>query len=252
MRTQLSPVGYLLCGALAASFFAGTAAAQSQGVSDSDTSASPRSRPLTSVSLPEVLSDSMGVDFTPYLHESVLPVVRQSWHSVARQKGLAPSAAWKIVAEFTILKDGAVYGLKLAESSGEPDADQAALDAITSSAPFAPLPAEFKKDSLALRCHLDVFNPNTNGARPPRLIHNTNPEFSDEARRKKIEGVVTLSLVVDTNGQPTDVQVVTPLGYGLDEKAVEAVKQWTFQPATKYGNPVAMKINVQVDFHLYK
>jgi TonB family protein len=251
MRIQLSPVGYLLCGALAASLFAGTTAAQAQGVSDSTTSASPRLRPLTSVRLPEVLSDPMGVDFTPYLHESVLPAVRQSWHSVARQKGLAPSAAWKIVAEFTILKDGTLNGLKLAESSGDPDADQAALDAITSSAPFAALPAEFKGETLTLRCHLDVFFPNTNGVTPPRLIHNTNPEFSDEARRKKIEGVVTLSLVVDTNGQPTDVQVVTPLGHGLDEKAVEAVQQWRFQPAVKDGNPIAKKINVQVNFHLY-
>jgi TonB family protein len=193
----------------------------------------------------------MGADFTPYFHQSVLPAIRQNWHSLARQKGLAPSTGWKIAAEFTILKDGSLNGLKLAESSGDPDADQAALDAITNSAPFAALPAEFKGESLALRCRLDVFLPNTNGVTPPRLIHNTDPQFSDEARRKKIQGVVTLSLVVDTNGQPTDVQVVGPLGHGLDEKAVEAVKQWRFRPAMKDGNPVAVKINVQVNFHFY-
>jgi TonB family protein len=252
-RTFLA--GYLLWGALAASVLAGTAAtaqATAQGVPDSEGSASSRTRPLTSVRLPEVLSDAMGVDFTAYFHESVLPSLRPNWRGMVRQKRLAPSASWKIVAEFTILKDGSLNGLKLAESSGDPDADQAALDAITNSAPFAALPAEFKGESLAVRCRLDVFLPNTNGVTPPRLIHNTNAEFSDEARRKKIEGVVTLSLVVDTDGQPTDVQVVAPLGHGLDEKAVEAVKQWRFQPAMKDGNPVATKINVQVSFHLYK
>jgi TonB family protein len=255
MRNQRTFLrSYLLCATLTASVLAGTTAvAQSQDVPGSDANTSSRSRlPLAAVRLPQILSDSMGVDFSPYFHQSVLPALRQHWHTVVRQKGLAPSTAWKIVSEFTILKDGTVTGLKLAESSGNQDADNAALDAITSSAPFAPLPADFKGESLALRCHLDVFLPNTNGITPPRLIHNSQPEFSDEARRKKIEGVVTLTLVVDTDGQPTDVQVVEPLGHGLDEKAVEAVKQWKFQPATKNGNPLAEKITVQVNFHLYK
>jgi TonB family protein len=251
----------LLCGILAAPLLAGTAAtaqATAQNVPDSDGSASSRPRtPLTSVRLPEVVSDSMGVDFTPYFQESVLPSVRPNWRAMARQKGLAPSNGRKIVAEFTILKDGSLNGLKLAEGSGDPGADQAALDAITNSAPFAALPAEFKGESLAVRCRLDVFlaNPNgvtPNGLTPPRLIQNVNAEFSDEARRKKIEGVVTLSLVVDTEGQPTDVQVVASLGHGLDEKAVEAVKQWRFQPAMRDGNPVSTKIKVDVNFRLLK
>jgi TonB family protein len=247
--------GYLLCGTVAASLLAGSpATGQAQGVPDSDGSAASRPKtPVTSVRLPEVLSDSMGVDFTPYFQESVLPSVRPNWRGMARQKGLAPSTSWKIAAEFTILKDGSLNSLKLAESSGDPGADQAALDAITNSAPFAALPAEFKGESLTVRCRLEVFLGNTNnGLTPPRLIHNVDPEFSDEARRKKIEGVVTLSLVVDTEGQPTDVQVTGPIGHGLDEKAVEAVKQWRFQPAMKDGNPIATKIAVQVNFHLYK
>jgi TonB family protein len=250
-RTFLA--AYLLCASLAASVLAGTAPAEAQGLADSDGTASPRPRlPLAAVRLPEILSDSMGVDFSPYFHESVLPAVRQNWHSMVRQKGLTPATSWTVVAEFTILKDGTLNGLKLAESSGDPDADHAALDAITSSAPFAALPAEFKGQSLSLRCRLDVFFPNTNGVTPPRLIHNTNPEFSDEARRKKIEGVVTLTLVVGTDGQPADIKVVGPLGHGLDEKAVEAVKQWRFQPAIKNGNPLVEKITVQVNFNLYK
>ena len=120
--------------------------------------------PLAGVRLPEVLSDSLGVDFAPYLHQHVLPALRQNWRSVVRQKGLAPSTFWKIDTEFTILKDGTLKDLKLAESSGDPDADAGALDAISSSAPFAALPAEFKGDSLELRCHLEVFFPNATNA----------------------------------------------------------------------------------------
>lgn len=251
---RLRRIQSLALASAAALLLAGAAAtARAQNAPGDDATLRPRP-PLAAVRLPEVLSDSMGVDFTPYFHQSVLPILRRNWHSMVRQKGLAPSTAWKIIAEFTILKGGTLDGLKLAESSGDPDADQAALDAIKSSAPFAALPAEFKGDSLALRCHLDVFFPNMspNGVTPPHLIHNVVPEFSEEARRKKIEGMVTLTLVVGTDGQPTDIQVVTPLGHGLDEKAVEAVQQWRFQPAMKDGSPVAQKINAQVSFHLYK
>jgi TonB family protein len=243
-----------LAGALALLLAGTSGVSQAQNVPGSDTSVSLRPRPpLAAVRLPEVLSDSMGVDFAPYFHESVLPTLRRNWHSLVRQKDLAPSTAWKIVAEFTILKDGTLDGLKLAEGSGDADADAAALEAIKNSAPFAPLPTEFKGESLALRCHLDVFMPNArpNGVTPPHLIHSVNAEFSDEARRKKIQGVVTLGVEVDTTGQPTDIQVIAPLGHGLDEKAVEAVKQWRFQPAMKDGSPVSAKMNVQVSFHLY-
>ena len=247
---------YWLRVTLAASVLAGTVAmAQAQNTPGNEVRTSLKPKfPLAGVRLPEVLSDSLDVDFAPYLHQHVLPALRQNWRSVVRQKNLAPSTPWKIDAEFTILKDGTLNGLKLAESSGDRDADAAALDAISSSAPFAALPAEFKGEFLELRCHLEVFFPNAtnaNGVTPPRLIHNVNPQFSDEARRKKIEGVVTLTLVVDTEGQPTDVQVVSPIGHGLDEKAVEAVKQWRFQPAMKDGSPVAQKIHAQVSFRLY-
>jgi TonB family protein len=186
-KQRISFARYLLWGTLAASLLAGTAAtaqATAQDVPGSDGSASSRSgTPLTSVQMPEVLGDSKGVDFTPYFQGSVLPSVRPNWRAVARQKALAPPTNWKIVAEFTILKDGSLGGLKVAESSDDRDADQAALDSITNSAPFAALPAEFKADSLAVRCCLGVFPGVTNGLTPPRLIHNVDPEFSAEGAR---------------------------------------------------------------------
>jgi TonB family protein len=62
---------------------------------------------------------------------------------------------------------------------------------------------------------------------------------------------VVLGLIVDSSGHPRDVRVSRSLGMGLDEKAIEAVKQWKFEPAKKDGTPVAVQINVEVSFRLY-
>ena len=85
----------------------------------------------------------------------------------------------------------------------------------------------------------------------PQPIYQPEPEFSERARREKKQGVVILSLVVNDEGLPTDVSIIRPLGYGLDEKALSCVKNWRFKPAEKNGRPVAAKIMVEVDFHLY-
>jgi TonB family protein len=86
---------------------------------------------------------------------------------------------------------------------------------------------------------------------PPRVLAQTEPEFSEAARKAKYQGIVTLQLVVDSSGAPTKVHIVRPIGCGLDEKAVHTVETWKFKPAEKDGEPVAVLIDVQVDFHLY-
>lgn len=60
-----------------------------------------------------------------------------------------------------------------------------------------------------------------------------------------------LGLIVGSDGRPHDIRVSRSLGMGLDEKAIEAVRQWKFEPARKNGQPVAVQINVEVDFRLY-
>jgi TonB family protein len=85
----------------------------------------------------------------------------------------------------------------------------------------------------------------------PRRIFGQEPEFSEYARIAKFRGTTVVSLVVDPSGAATDLAIMTPLGLGLDEKAVEAVRAWKFEPAMKGGQPVAVKIMVEVDFHLY-
>ena len=76
------------------------------------------------------------------------------------------------------------------------------------------------------------------------------PEFSEEARRTKSQGTVTVDLIVDAKGMPQDVHVLRGVGMGLDEKAVEAVKQYTFRPAMENGKPVAVEMNVVVTFQI--
>jgi len=89
------------------------------------------------------------------------------------------------------------------------------------------------------------------GVTAPRPIYDPEPEFSEEARKAKYQGVCTLEVVVDVAGRPTNIRVVGALGMGLDEKAIEAVKTWRFEPAMKDGHPVAVAVNLEVDFHLY-
>jgi len=89
------------------------------------------------------------------------------------------------------------------------------------------------------------------GASPPRAIYSPEPEFSEEARKAKYQGVCTLGVVVDAQGRPTNIRVLSSLGMGLDEKAIAAVKTWRFEPAMKDGHPVRFEIAVEVDFHLY-
>jgi TonB family protein len=89
------------------------------------------------------------------------------------------------------------------------------------------------------------------GVSPPIAIYKPEPEFSEEARKAKYQGVCTLGLIVGTDGRPTNIRVLSSLGMGLDEKAIEAVKNWKFEPAMKDGHPVRVEVAVEVDFHLY-
>jgi len=95
-----------------------------------------------------------------------------------------------------------------------------------------------------------VFRPG-HGVTPPRPIYSPDPEFSEEARKAKYQGTCTLMIVVDTDGKPTNLRVVNSLGMGLDEKALETVRTWRFEPGMKDGHPVKVEMAVEVDFHLY-
>lgn len=84
----------------------------------------------------------------------------------------------------------------------------------------------------------------------PRVVYRVEPKYTDAAREAKVSGVVLMSVTIDIEGMPSKIVVVRPLGYGLDEKAVEALSQWRFEPATEDGKPIPVRANVEMNFRL--
>jgi TonB family protein len=89
------------------------------------------------------------------------------------------------------------------------------------------------------------------GISAPQAITAPDPDYTEEARKAKRQGTCVLGLIVDAAGRPRDIKVIRGLGLGLDEKALDAVRQWRFQPALKDGKPVDVQISVEVEFRLY-
>jgi TonB family protein len=119
--------------------------------------------------------------------------------------------------------------------------EQEVADARVSPKTTAPLPA----------------NPDASGAyrvgggvAAPSLIFKVEPGYSQEAQIMKMQGTVILRIVVGGDGVPGNISVMRQLGYGLDEKAVETVRQWRFKPGMKDGVPVPVSAQVEVNFRL--
>jgi periplasmic protein TonB len=89
------------------------------------------------------------------------------------------------------------------------------------------------------------------GISAPEPVSTPDPEYTEQARLAKTQGTCILWMIVDDQGHPRDIRVVRGLGFGLDAKAVDAVRQWRFQPAMKDGRPVNVQISVEVGFRLY-
>ena len=89
------------------------------------------------------------------------------------------------------------------------------------------------------------------GVSAPQLIHSVEPEFTDDARKSNFQGDVSIKLIVDSLGNPQDVRLMSHLGMGLDQKAIEAVKQYKFRAAMYQDHPVSVQIVIDVAFHLH-
>jgi protein TonB len=89
------------------------------------------------------------------------------------------------------------------------------------------------------------------GVTPPVAKFTPSPDFSEEARKAKYQGTVTLSAIIGPDGRPHNLKVVRSLGMGLDQKAMEKVRTWLFEPGKKNGQPVAVAMTLEVDFRLY-
>jgi protein TonB len=88
------------------------------------------------------------------------------------------------------------------------------------------------------------------GVTAPALLYKVEPEYSEEARKAKYQGVVVLYVEVDPSGKAVNPRVIRSLGLGLDEKAIEAVRKWKFRPGYKDGKPVTVAATIEVNFRL--
>jgi TonB family protein len=96
-----------------------------------------------------------------------------------------------------------------------------------------------------------VFLHGVPGVKPPRITYSPEPSLTEAARSHHFQGAVGLNIVVDPTGKVQNVDIVNPLGMGLDDAAVETVGTWRFHPGTKDGQPVAVAVHVVVDFRFY-
>jgi TonB family protein len=85
----------------------------------------------------------------------------------------------------------------------------------------------------------------------PQLLTLIDPDSNDYAQKNNIAGMVFLKMVVDASGRPSNVTIVRPIGFGLDEKAVEAIQRAQFRPGTLNGKPIPELVNLQVTFRIY-
>lgn len=97
----------------------------------------------------------------------------------------------------------------------------------------------------------EVFAPG-NGVSAPTAVTQVKPDYTDAAKEARIQGEVLLETVVLADGRVGDVTVTKSLDtvYGLDQQAIDAMKQWTFKPGTREGKPVAVRVQVEMTFAL--
>lgn len=87
-----------------------------------------------------------------------------------------------------------------------------------------------------------------NGISAPKLKHKIEPQYSPLARADHVQGTVVIAIIVDESGMPKDIHVISPLGFGLDEKAEEAIAKWRFEPGMKEGKAVPVMAHIEVNF----
>lgn len=85
---------------------------------------------------------------------------------------------------------------------------------------------------------------------PPRPLDTPQPHYTDVAREAVFNGSTVLWLIVDEHGRPAEIYVASPVGYGLDDKAVDSLARWRFRPAQLNGKPVRVQMTIEIDFKM--
>jgi len=195
--------------------------------------------------------------------------VRTKWYpGIPQWNDLENVERGTAVVDLSIKRSGAPRDVKLHQSSGSKVLDDIAWNGVKDAAPYPPLPATCKDKWIEIRFYFE-YNRELSDQRPacaeiasgvyrvggpvqaPRGLYLPDPEYSEEARKSKRQGIAVLSLTVGVDGQTTDLCIRDAAGSGLDEQALKAVKLWKFEPATKDGLPVPVRISVETAFNLY-
>jgi len=87
--------------------------------------------------------------------------------------------------------------------------------------------------------------------KPPKPLYTPEPSFSEQARHGRYQSEVVMDIVLDQTGSVSDIRIENPVGQGLDENAVDAVKTWRFSPATRNGESVPVQMKLEVSFNLF-
>jgi len=202
----------------------------------------------------DILSDTQGIDFGPYL-QAALAKVRQNWYRLIPAS--AEMAKGKLAIEFTILKNGQLSDMKLVASAGDTSLDRAAWGGITASNPFPALPTDFEGDHLTLLCRF-YYNPDSTDLTEPAIKHavliqkladSNPPKYPKEALDAKIEGLVRLEGMVGANGEIKGLKVIEG-DKDLGAAATGAVSKWRFHPAKKNGQHIEEPVHINVVFRL--
>jgi len=231
----------------------------------------PDHTPITRVE-GEVLSAGTDDQLDTYLNASILAVVRANWFQLTSKSD--ERVGGDATVEFTVAQDGSIVDAKLTDGSGHAALGELATKAVLKSGPFPPLPTKF--GTLQVRAKLSYLpeakdqdkdkprgltsatkpdgcgNESLHCVTPPQVLLSAIPRElgPHDSGAAKYSGTAILQLIVTTDGTPSDIKVVKSLGPGLDAKAIAAVQNWKFVPAKKDGRPVAVQIQVEVEFHL--
>ena len=96
-----------------------------------------------------------------------------------------------------------------------------------------------------------VYERYTKDMTPPRAIYSPDPQYADRPRKKKIQGIVIVTVTVTAEGTTRDPEITKSLDKDLDKQAVASVAKWKFQPATKDGKPISVRVPIEINFRLY-
>jgi TonB family protein len=195
--------------------------------------------------------------------EEVPPPAETAPKLITKVKPVYPPEAKKagiqgiVVLRTTIKKDGSVSRLEVV--SGKPILAKAALEAVQQWR-YAPMEKALTTDVDVNFTLAEGPGPGSqvggvyrvgNGVSAPIPTYKPEPPYTPEAKAAKLQGTVTLWIVIGADGAVTEAKVIRELGKGLDESAVQTVKTWKFKPAMKDGKPVPCGVSVEIDFKFF-